>query len=198
MVRSSDLFCKWHLAANAAQRFGAGKIVPFLEAGDLGVAVGGDDDGVIDSLVDAGFEEERNVVDDDSVRINACCLFRQFGLLARHTWVDDVFERTAFGWMEKDDGSECLAIEAAVRIEDGLAECFDDLPPSRLARLHDIASQLVGIDHHRAALLEHLGDGAFAGGDTACEADQDHAAEHTMRVRASQQTLIDLWLERPV
>jgi hypothetical protein len=47
-------------------------------------------------------------------------------------------------------------------------------------------------------LLEHLGDGAFAGGDTACEADQDHAAEHTMRVGASQQTLIDLWLERPV
>lgn len=198
MVRSPDLFCKWHLAANAAQRFGAGKIVPFLEAGDLGVAVGGDDDGVIDSLVDAGFEEQGHVVDDHGLRVLSYRFSRQSDLFTRDTGMDDGFNRASFRWMAKDDGSECLAIEAAVRIEDGLAECFDDLPPSRLARLHDIASQLVGIDHHRAALLEHLGDGAFAGGDTACEADQDHAAEHTMRVRASQQTLIDLWLERPV
>ena len=112
--------------------------------------------------------------------------------------MNDGFQRTAFRWMAKDDGSERVAIEAAVWFEDGLAECFDDLPPSRLAQFHGIVSQLVGIDHHCAALLEHLGDGAFTGGDTACEADQDHAAEHNMRVCASQETLIDLWLGRPV
>jgi hypothetical protein len=29
-------------------------------------------------------------------------------------------------------------------------------------------------------LLEHLGDGALAGGDATCEADQNHGAEDSM------------------
>ena len=174
LVRSLDLFRQWHLAADAAECFSAGEAVSFFQARDLGVAVGGDDDGLIDSLVDTGFEEERDVVDDDGLRILSCRFSRQSDLLSCHAGVNDGFECTAFCRMAEDDGSERLAIEAAVRVEDGLAECFDDLPPSRLARLHDIASQLVGIDHHRAALREHLGDGAFTGGDAACEADQNH------------------------
>ena len=72
----------------------------------------------------------------------------------------------------KDNDSQLTAIEGAVKIEDGLTECFHDLlaRPVYPAR-HNITGQFVGIDDHRAALLEHLGNGAFAGGDAACEAD---------------------------
>ncbi len=108
------------------------------------------------------------------MRVFSCGLFRQPGLFARDTRVNDCFERTSFRWMEKDDGSERVAIEALVRIEDGLAEGFDDLSPGRFARLDDLSRQQVGIDHRCAALLEHVRDGALAGGDTACEADQNH------------------------
>ncbi len=91
--------------------------------------------------------------------------------------------RATRGWMMRSSlrgfGLDCgrrwlpelAAIEGAVRIEDGLTERFDDLSPGRFARFDDLSSsQFVGIDDDRAALLEHLGDGAFAGGDAACEA----------------------------
>ena len=174
MVRTPDLRGQWHLAADAPDRFCAGEPIPFFEARDLGIAVCPDDDGLIDAFVDAGFEEERHVVDDYGVRILSCGLSRESDLLARDTGVNDGFERTAFGWLAKDDGCERLAIETAVRIEDGIPERFDDLAPGRLVGLYDIAGQPVGIDHNRATLLEHLGDGALAGGDAACEADQNH------------------------
>jgi len=85
--------------------------------------------------------------------------------------VDDAFKLTQFGPVSENKGSQFMAIEGAVRIEDGLAKCFDDFSPGRLARPHDIVGQLVGIDNRCAALFEHLGDSAFAGGDAACEAD---------------------------
>lgn len=174
MVCLLDLLGHRQLAADAAQRFGTGKAVSFLQAGNLGCSVCGDDDGLIDSLVDTGFEEQRDVVDDYRLRVFSCGLSRQSGLLSCDTRVNDCFERTAFCWMAKDDGTECLAIEAAVWVQDAPAECFHDLAPGRFARFHDVPSQFVGIDHDRAALFEHLGDGALARGDAACEADQDH------------------------
>ncbi len=91
-------------------------------------------------------------------------------MFACDTGVDDAFKPTPLGPVSENDGSQFTAIESLVRVEDGLAERFDDLSPGRLARLHNIAGQLVGINHDRAALLEHLGHGAFTGRDTACEA----------------------------
>ena len=151
MVRLLDLIGQWYLAADASKGFGAGKAVSFLQAGNLGCPVCGDDDGLIDALVDAGFEEQGDVVDHHRLRVFPCGKSRQPDLLARDTGVNDGFECTAFRRSAKDDGSERLAIEGAVRIEDGLAERFDDLSPGRFARLHDIVGQLVGIDDDRAA-----------------------------------------------
>ena len=88
--------------------------------------------------------------------------------------MDDAFKPTPLGPVSENDGSQFTAIESVVRVEDGLAERFDDLSPGRLARLHNIAGQLVGINHDRAALLEHLRDGALAGSDASCESDQNH------------------------
>lgn len=174
MVRLPDFSDQGHLAVDAPQGVGAGEAVSFLEAGHLSRSVCDDDEGLIDSLVDAGFEEQGYIVNHHGMRICLCGLFRQFGLFARDAGMDDGFQRQPFGRMAKHDGSKRLAIEAAVRIEDGLAERFDDGPPGRFARFDDLPRQQVGIDYRGAALLEHLGDGAFAGRDAAREADHNH------------------------
>ncbi len=71
-------------------------------------------------------------------------------------------------------GSESLSVERAILIEYGCPKESDYLSPSRLAWLDDFMSQLVGIDDDCAALLEHLGDSAFAGRDATCESHQNH------------------------
>ncbi len=85
-----------------------------------------------------------------------------------------LFELPAFFWIAEDDASESLSVERAVLIEHGLPKESDNLSPSRLAWLDDFMGQLVGIDDDRAALLEHLGDSAFAGRDATCESHQNH------------------------
>ena len=82
-----------------------------------------------------------------------------------------MFKPVQLGTVSENNGSQLTAIESAVGIQDSLTECFDDLSPSRFARYDDFMGQFVGIDDDRPALLEHLGDGAFAGGDTAGESD---------------------------
>jgi len=172
--------------------------VAFFEAGDLRFAVGGDDDGLIHAFVDAGFEEERYVVDYYGSRIFFRGLSCESRLFACHARMDDSFQRAAFGRMAKNDRAKRAAIEAAVRIEDGVAERLDDLPPGRLARLNDIACQLIGIDDHCAAAFEHLGDGTFPGRHTACESDENHRGENSMGRVTPQESPVDFSLVIPV
>jgi hypothetical protein len=174
MARSLNLLCQGHLAADAADSFSAGEAVSFLEARDLGLAIRRDDDDFIHAFIYAGFEEEWDFVDHDGLGMFASDAFSQTDLLAGDAGVDDAFELPTFYWIAEDYTSKGLPVKRAVLVEHCFSEEFDDLPPSRFAWLHDIAGQFVGIDDDRTALLEHLGDGAFAGGDTACEADQNH------------------------
>jgi len=174
MVRSLDLLCQGHLASDASNRFGTGEVVSCLEAGDLCFAVGGDDDGGIDTCVNASLEQKRYVVDDDGVRVFSCCLFGESRLFACDTGVDDAFKPTPLGVVSENNGSQLPAVDGAVGIQYSLTEYVDDLSPGRFAGFDDLMGQFVGINDDRAALLEHLGDGAFAGCDTACEADENH------------------------
>ena len=174
MVRSLNLLCQGHLAADAADGFSAGEAVSFLEARDLGLAISRDDDDFIHAFVYACFEEEWDFVDHDGLGMFASDAFSQTDLLAGDAGVDDAFELPAFYWIAEDDAPKGLPVKRAVLAEYCLPEEFDDLPPGRLAWLHDNAGQFVGIDDDRTALLEHLGDGTLAGGDAACEADQNH------------------------
>jgi hypothetical protein len=160
----------WHLALNSPNRFGSGEAITLLEASDLGFAVGCDDDRVVDSLVYASLEQKRYVVDDDGVRVFSCCLFGESRLFACDTGVDDAFKATPLGPVSENDGSQLTAIEGAIGIQYSLTECVDDFLPSRFAGFDDLMGQFVGIDDNGAALLEHLGHGAFTGRDTACEA----------------------------
>jgi hypothetical protein len=174
MVRSLNLLCQGHLAADAADCFSAGEAVSFLEARDLCFAVGGDDDDFIRAFVYACFEEEWDFVDHDGLGMFASDAFSQTDLLAGDAGMDDAFELPSFFLIAEDNASEGLSVERTVLAEYCLPEECNDLPPSRFARLHDIAGQFVGIDDDRAASLEHLGDSALAGGDAACEANQHH------------------------
>jgi len=174
VVGPSDFLCQWHLAADASDRFSAGEAVSFLEARNLGVAVGGDHDGCVDAFVYAGLEQERHFIDDHSMGFAFGDPTHESLLLACDMGVDDSFKLAQFGPVSENKGSQLTTIEGAVRIEDGLAERVYDLAPGRLAWPHDIVGQLVGIDDRCAALFEHLGDGSFAGGDAACETDQNH------------------------
>ena len=174
MVRSFDFLCQRHLAADASDRFSAGKTVSFLEAHDLCFAVGGDHNDCIYSLVDTNFEEERYVIDHHCFGIASCRLSCESGLFARDAGVNDSFELAQFGFVTEDDCTECAAIDGPVRVQYVPPECLHDLSPGRFAWLDDVPRRLIGIDDDGAALLEHLGNGAFACGDAACEADQQH------------------------
>ena len=140
----------------------------------MGFPVGRDDDRTVDSLVYAGFKQERHVVDDDCVWVLSSRLSCEPLLLACDTRVDDAFKPTPLGLVSENNGSQLPAIEGAVGIQYSLTECFYDLSPSRFAGFDDLMGQFVGIDHDRAALLEHLGNGAFSGRDAACEANENH------------------------
>lgn len=57
IICQTALLRQRHLVSDAMQCFGSRQSVSFLEAGDLGLLIGGDHDGFIHSIVDAGFEE---------------------------------------------------------------------------------------------------------------------------------------------
>ena len=171
VVCPTAFLCQGHLASDAAQRFGAGEAISFREAHDLCFSVGGDHDDCVDALVYAGFEEEWHFVDDHSMGLALGNPTYESLLLAGDAGMDDTFELSAFFRIAEDNASEGLTVERSVLVENCLSEQCDDLSPGRLALLHDIAGQQVGIDDYRAALLEHLGDGALTCGDAACEAD---------------------------
>ncbi len=140
----------------------------------MSLLISRDDDRTVDSLFDTCFEQERHVVDDDGMRVFSCCLCGESRLFACDTGVDDAFKPTPLGLVSEYNGSQLPAIEGAVGIQYSLPECVDDLLPGGFAGLDDLMGQFVGIDHDRAALLQHLGNGAFSGRDAACEANENH------------------------
>jgi hypothetical protein len=70
-----------------------------------------------------------------------------------------------------------LAVNGAIGVEDGFTERVYDLSPCRFSWFDDLPRKFIGIDDNGATLLEHLGDGAFARGDTPCESNDNHGRE---------------------
>ena len=86
----------------------------------------------------------------------------------------DAAEVGARGLVGECDRREPLAVELAIGGEDRCAEPRDQLRKRRLARLDDLARELIGIDHGRAALREHPCDGALARRDAPGQPDHVH------------------------
>lgn len=180
VIGQSDFLRQWHLALDAPDGVGAGEAVSFFQPGDLGFSIGGNDDGCIHSLVDAGLEQQRDVVDDDGLGIVLSGLSGETFLLSCNAWVDDALKHEAFGRLTKDDGAKRVAVKGAIRIEHALAERRDDFLPGRFAWFHNHTGQCIGIDDDGAALLEYPGYSAFPGSHAACESDQKHDADLIM------------------
>ena len=191
MVRSLDLLGQRHLAADASDRLSAGKSVSFLEARDLCFAVGGDHDDFVDAFVNAGFEQQRHIVNHHGFGIFSGCLSRQSGLFACDARVNDSFELAQFGFATEDDGAQRMTIERAIRVEGGFAERVHDLSPCRLAWLDDVTRKFIGINDDGTAMLEHLGDGALTGGDAACEAEQNHGCGAYQRLLKKSSSAVE-------
>jgi hypothetical protein len=77
---------------NTSECLSPGEAIPFLQAGDLGALVGGDDDDFLHTFGDTGFEEQRNIVDDDGIAIPSNRLSGQPTLLSGHAGMDETFK----------------------------------------------------------------------------------------------------------
>ena len=174
MICSLGLLRQRHLTIDAPDGFSSGKTVALFEAHNLCFSVCGDNDGASDSLVGPCFKKERYIVDHHGSRILSCGMFRQPGLFSCDTRVDDSFKRVQLGPVSENHGCQNTAIEGVVGVEDGRPEPFHNLAPGWLARFDDLSREQIGIDHDCAALLEHPGNGALAGRDAACEANENH------------------------
>ena len=142
--------------------------------------IGGHDDNLFHARVDPGFEQEWNVIDDDGLGVLPSSLSRQSGLLPRDARVDDSLKAAQLGRVAKNDRGHRAAIERVIWVQDGLAERPDDGTPGRGAGLHDLTGEQIGINGIGAASLEHLGDCALAGRDSAGESHENHRREDTM------------------
>src|SRR5690606_12420170 len=116
--------------------------------------------------------QERDVVDDDGVRRGGLLQLRH---ARADLGVDDPVEDLELLGIGEDDRAEPRPVEGAVGPQHLVAERLDDLGEPGGARLDDLACDLVGVDHDRAALGEPAGHLALAGTDSAGETDLQHA-----------------------
>ena len=94
-----------HLTADASESVCTAEAVTCFEAGDLGFAIGGHDDGPLHSSVDPGFEQQGDVVNDNGLGVLASGLSCQSGLFARDVGVNDLLKAAQLGRVSKDDGA---------------------------------------------------------------------------------------------
>lgn len=111
VVCAMPLFRERHLNSDSLKCCSTCQTVSVLEAGNLGFTIGGHDDGLIDALVDAGFEQERYLIDDDRTGVAFGDLSDESLFLASHAGVDDAFESAELGTVAKHDGSQCMAVQ---------------------------------------------------------------------------------------
>lgn len=180
-----------HLTANSSESLGPGEAVPLSQSSDLGFAISCHDDCLVHPLIDTGFEEQRDIVNYDGIRIALGRLSGESGLHLGYTRVDDLFQLSTLCSVMKHDLPEDLPVDRAVGVQDGLSESTHDVPPCRFAWLDNLTRQFIGIDHDGAAFLEHLRHGAFPSGDASRESDQDHSWQSLSCHRFGKKHAID-------
>src|SRR5512147_2801791 len=191
VIGRSDFLRLRHLAFDAPDGFGAGEPVSLFQSGDLGFAVGGDDDGCIHSLVDAGLEQQGHIVDDDGLGVVPGGFTGETLLFPCHPGMDNPLKRQTFSRMAKDDRAECAAVDRAVGVEHTLAERFDYLLPGRLALFYNHTGQGIGVDDDGTMLLEHCGYSALSGSHAASESHKDHGRGAYMRRKAQVEVEVE-------
>jgi hypothetical protein len=162
------------LRGEAGAHLGLGEAVAGHHAGDPDRLGGGDQDHGLDLLVEAGLEEQRDLVDDEVVagRLE----HRQDVLEAvADPRVEDRLEALPLGRVLEDDRAELAAVELAGVVEHAVAERGDDGVEALAARRDDDPRQLVGRNDRDPVVLEELGGRGLPAADPAGEAVDVHA-----------------------
>src|SRR5437867_1209695 len=173
VVGELDLLGQRHLARDAARAVG-GVGVARDEAGALRGLVGDDDDETVHVFVAARLDHHGRVEDHDALEALARQRLQPRVEAGANRRVQDRLEPLPPRGLREHDGGHLLAIERAVRGEH-VAELANDRGQSGLAGRHDLARQLIGVDHDAAQAAEDLRDRALARGDPAGEADEQEA-----------------------
>lgn len=171
---AGDLLSQRPLTLDSPEGFGRGETVSPSQAGNLRCSSGSDDDDLIHAFIDPGFEQERNVVNDDDGWVFPGGVLGQPDLLARDAGVDDPFKPASLGGIAEHDSPEGLSIHRSVGVENGGPELAEDLAPGRFVRFHDVARQQIGVDDHGPASLKHSRYRAFACCQSACQSNEEH------------------------
>src|SRR6266852_568284 len=141
----------------------------------------------VETLVVAGFDQQRRLHDHHRARLSA----RQLGELAiqgvHDAGMDDAVQAFEPGGVGEDDRGELGAVNAAVGGAHLATKLFEDLVVSGLAGLNQAARERVGIEYAAAELAHHCGHGALAAGNPSGEADVQHQrlATFSAAVRAT-------------
>jgi len=93
--------------------------------------------------------------------------------------VNDGVEAVKSSAVGEDDGAELSAVDASAGAGDRRAEFAENFVVTGLARLDELMRQGVRVEDRKAEFAEHGGDGAFAAGDAAGEAESNHVFQLT-------------------
>ncbi len=173
-IRSAAFLAQWHLTSHPSEGLGSREAVSFLEAGNLCLLISRNNDDFVHSFVDAGFEQQRNIVHHDGTWVSFGCLLGASYLLAGDPGVNDLFQLSKFPLIVKHHLAERLPIDGSIRVQYGSSESANDLFPGWLSGLDDVMGELIGINHCGAACRKHLRDRTFPSRQPACEPNKDH------------------------
>jgi hypothetical protein len=187
----AKLFLDRKLGGDAAARFVCTEAAR-EEAFELLFGFAPGHNSTVEFLVNAGFDEQRGFDEDGIAHSGAVPQFELAENDFGDTGVDDGVEAVEFYAVGEDDGTEFRAVYASAGASDRRAEFTEDFVVSGLARLDEFVRQGVRVQDGEAEFAEHGGDGAFAAGDAAGEAESKHVFQVTARRRsiAWQKTLV--------
>src|SRR5262245_19627404 len=104
--------------------------------------------------------------------------------------MDDAIERTQGLWVGENEFPQSLPIDGAVSVQDLTSKGVDDLTPCRQIRQVDLMAHLVGIDHRRSQLFEHLRHGTLSRADAAGESNHRDPIHHPLLLNNSAEARV--------
>jgi hypothetical protein len=103
-------------------------------------------------------------------------------------WVQDGLKLPAGGRDGKNEPRQFSAAQPAVRPGDFGAENGQDFSQRRLARLDNLARQVVGIHYPNSTVAEQLGGGGLAHANAASKTEHFHPKSRSQRKDAKKQS----------
>ncbi len=187
VIAERNLSCIGHLGGKPGTCIGRGGAGSGEEARDLLVVRRGDEDELVKPATPAGsgaplvrLKDEGRLDDCDSGGIVSRKLAQPGLLRGDNRRVDELIELSKAALLKCEAG-KMLAVEAVAGGESGRSEVGQDCFKDRLAGLHELAGEFVGLKYAGAKRGEDAGGGGFTTGEAAGEANAEHVAKRGAR-----------------